>query len=109
MSGHIQNIQNLQNQNVTTRKKRKASVDQRGCVACGCCVKCCPREAVRVKSGVHAEVDADKCIGCGLCAKACPASVIEMIETMADFVTSSIANFITERAEEEKGDKADEK
>ena len=27
----------------TLRKKRKAFVDQDDCVACGCCVKVCPR------------------------------------------------------------------
>ncbi len=62
------------------RKKRKAFVDGNDCVACGCCVKVCPKHAVEVWSGIMAKVDMDKCIGCGKCAKECPASVIEIRE-----------------------------
>ena len=57
------------------RKKRKASVDSRLCVACGCCVKVCPLGAIYV-----AQVNLEKCVGCGKCAKKCPASVIEIRE-----------------------------
>lgn len=35
------------------RKKRKASVDSRLCVACGCCVKVCPLGAIYVADGLH--------------------------------------------------------
>lgn len=52
----------------------------RECVACGCCVSVCPREAVTVDAGVTARVDADKCIGCGKCAGICPAAVIKLTE-----------------------------
>ena len=58
------------------RKKRKAFVEQADCVACGCCVKVCPLEAIRIISGIMAQVDMGKCVGCGKCAKECPASVI---------------------------------
>ncbi|RGY96751.1 4Fe-4S binding protein [Clostridium sp. AM58-1XD] len=68
----------VQNQNTDIRKKSRASVDKTGCVACGCCVKYCPREAIRVVSGIYAEVDTDRCVGCGLCARACPASTISI-------------------------------
>lgn len=62
------------------RKIRKAFVMERDCVACGCCVKVCPREAIRVEKGIAAKVDRDKCVGCGKCARECPATVIVMEE-----------------------------
>ena len=65
------------------RKRRKAWVNQRDCVACGCCVKVCPKEAITVIKGLFAQVDIKKCVGCGKCAKECPASVIEMREVTA--------------------------
>lgn len=58
------------------RKKRLANVNQKYCVACGSCIKVCPKGAIQVPEGVFATVDQTLCIGCGLCAKACPASVI---------------------------------
>ncbi len=64
----------------TIRKKRKAYVDRRDCVACGCCVKVCPMDAIKVYRGLYAQVAEDKCVGCGKCAKECPASVIEIRE-----------------------------
>lgn len=63
--------------------RRKAKVDKNSCVACGCCVKVCPRGAISVFKGVYAVVDTDKCIGCGKCKIACPASVIEIGECQA--------------------------
>ncbi len=62
------------------RKKRKASVDSRLCVACGCCVKVCLLGAIYVADGMWAQVNLEKCVGCGKCAKECPASVIEIRE-----------------------------
>ena len=59
--------------------KRLAQVG-RECVACGTCVKVCPRTAIRVASGVTARVDGALCVGCGRCAKVCPADVIDMGE-----------------------------
>jgi ferredoxin len=50
----------------------------RECVACGCCVRVCPREAIRIYRGLRALVNAEKCIGCGRCVAACPASVISL-------------------------------
>ena len=61
--------------------KRKAIVSIRECVACGCCVKVCPKNAIRIPKGVFATVDHDLCVGCGKCAKECPASVITMEAT----------------------------
>ena len=59
--------------------KRLAQVG-RECVACGTCMKVCPRAAIRVVSGVAARVDGALCVGCGKCAKICPADMIAIVE-----------------------------
>lgn len=59
--------------------KKKAKVLKEACVACGTCVKACPRAAIKIIDGVFAEVDEEKCIGCSICAKECPASIIQII------------------------------
>ncbi|MBS6956069.1 MAG: 4Fe-4S binding protein [Enterocloster asparagiformis] len=58
--------------------KRLAAVDQARCVACGCCAKVCPRQAIRIANGCFAAVDSALCIGCGKCEKECPACIISM-------------------------------
>ena len=60
--------------------RRLASVDKNVCVACGVCVKSCPKGAISVFRGCFAAVDAAGCVGCGLCAKACPAGCIDVKE-----------------------------
>ena len=60
--------------------KKIAVIDQTVCVACGVCMKACPREAVSIYRGCYAVVDRKKCVGCGLCAKACPAGCISTAE-----------------------------
>ena len=60
------------------RRRRKAFVEERDCVACGCCTAACPMGAVRIDSGVTAWVHGELCVGCGKCAKACPAAVISL-------------------------------
>ena len=67
----------------TTRKKRKAFVDEKFCVACGSCVKVCPMSAIQVYNGIMAKVNLEKCVGCGKCAKECPASVITVKEELS--------------------------
>ena len=62
------------------RRRRKAFVEERDCVASGCCVKLCPLGAISVRRGVAAQVDVEKCVGCGKCARECPASVISIQE-----------------------------
>lgn len=59
--------------------KRLAQVG-RECVACGTCVKVCPRAAIQVVSGVAARVNGPLCVGCGKCARVCPADVITLVE-----------------------------
>ena len=60
--------------------KKIAVVSRDVCVACGACVKVCPRGAISVWRGCHAVVDEAKCVGCGLCAKVCPAGCITLRE-----------------------------
>ena len=65
------------------KKRRKAVVDGSDCVACGCCVKVCPLQAIEIVRGMMARVKEETCVGCGKCAKECPASVIEIREVEA--------------------------
>ena len=67
----------------TGKKRRRAVVDQTACVACGCCVKVCPLQAIEIVRGVTARVNEEKCVGCGRCARECPASVIGIREVEA--------------------------
>jgi coenzyme F420-reducing hydrogenase beta subunit len=52
--------------------KKIAFVDKGVCVACGACMKTCPKGAISIYRGCYAVVDASKCVGCGLCEKLCP-------------------------------------
>ena len=66
---------------VPNRKPRpKAVVNQRDCVGCGCCLKVCPMNAIRIFRGIFAKVDESRCVGCGKCVRECPASVIALKE-----------------------------
>lgn len=58
--------------------KRLAAVDTARCVACGGCVKVCPRRAICISNGYYASVDPALCVGCGKCEKECPACIISM-------------------------------
>lgn len=58
--------------------KRKAIININECVACGCCVKVCTKNAITIPKGIYAEIDYKLCVGCGKCAKECPASVITL-------------------------------
>ena len=60
--------------------KKLAIVKKTVCVACGVCVKTCPRDAISIYKGCYAQVEDEKCVGCGLCAKACPAGCIVVTE-----------------------------
>ena len=57
---------------------RKATADKQLCVACGACVKKCPKKAIEIISGCFAEVNHDLCVGCGICAKTCPCGCISV-------------------------------
>ena len=60
---------------------KKTVIDKTLCVACGCCVKACPKGAVKIHKGITAIIDYTLCIGCGFCSKVCPASIITMEES----------------------------
>ena len=62
------------------KKRRRTVVDPSACVACGCCVKVCPLQAITIVKGIRAQVMPEKCVGCGKCAVECPASVITVQE-----------------------------
>ena len=63
--------------------RRSAVVDKTVCVACGVCVKECPKQALSVYRGCYALVNSEKCVGCGKCASICPARAIDMVEKKA--------------------------
>ena len=48
---------------------KKAFVDKKLCVACGCCLTACKVGAITIPRGVCAIIDINKCVGCGMCAK----------------------------------------
>ena len=60
--------------------KKQALVDRKVCVACGVCMKTCPKGAISIYKGCYAVVDEAKCVGCGLCAVSCPAGCIGIHE-----------------------------
>lgn len=60
------------------KSKKHAVVNQKQCVACGCCVSVCPLSAIQVHHGSYAVADDEKCVGCGKCSIACPASIIKI-------------------------------
>lgn len=63
---------------------KKAFVDQKLCVACGCCLTACKLNAISIPTGTHAIIDKAKCVGCGMCAKKCPATLITVREVEND-------------------------
>lgn len=65
--------------------KKIAWVNQE-CVACGSCIKYCPRLALTIHKGLYAAVDVDKCMGCGKCAAVCPAGVIDVVLREAEAI-----------------------
>lgn len=60
------------------KSKKYAQADKTQCVACGACIKECPRNAIEIWKGSYAIINADICVGCGKCASICPAGSIEV-------------------------------
>ncbi|MDB0438904.1 ferredoxin [Clostridioides difficile] len=69
---------------MSSKKKKYANILEDECVACGSCIKVCPRGAISVPHGISAKTDRDLCVGCGICEKVCPASVIEIITILKE-------------------------
>ena len=63
---------------------KRAFVNRKLCVACGCCLTACRLGAISIPKGIYAIIDEKKCVGCGMCAKTCPASVIEVKEVVTN-------------------------
>ena len=63
---------------------KKAFVNQKFCVACGCCLTACRLGAISIPKGVCAIIEKEKCVGCGMCAKKCPASIITIQEVQTN-------------------------
>lgn len=57
----------------------KKAVISKECIACGCCEKICPLNAISVYKGMYAVPDECICVGCGKCVIVCPAAVISII------------------------------
>lgn len=62
------------------KSKKYAETDRTYCVACGTCMRDCPKGAIRIVKGCYAFCDSEICVGCGKCAKACPTGCISIIE-----------------------------
>ena len=52
--------------------------DERKCIGCSSCVKCCPQGALAFTAD-GLELSETVCIGCGACAKSCPSKALEQI------------------------------
>ena len=57
---------------------KKAKVQMSSCVACGVCVKGCPKSAISIYKGSYAVVDTKACVGCGICERSCPTGAIQV-------------------------------
>ena len=60
--------------------KKLACIDKNVCVACGGCVKTCPRGSISIYKGCYAVVDEGKCVGCAKCTRVCPTGCIEIVK-----------------------------
>lgn len=60
--------------------KKHAHVDRKRCVACGACLKECPKGAIHIWKGCYAKIAEDICVGCGKCANVCPGDSIEIVK-----------------------------
>lgn len=55
------------------KRLHTVTLDKDKCIGCSSCIKRCPTEAIRIRSG-KASVIYDKCIACGECVRICPSN-----------------------------------
>lgn len=63
--------------------KHSVVLDYKRCRGCTTCIKSCPTEAIRVRSG-KAAILADRCIDCGTCIRVCPHKAIKSVSDKLD-------------------------
>lgn len=62
-----------------------------GCLGYGSCVRECLFDAIHIIDGIPI-VDKEKCVACGKCIKACPKNLIEMIPYSAEYQVQCMSN-----------------
>ena len=55
-----------------------------GCLGYASCARVCPADAVRLDKGI-ASIDKEACIACGKCVKACPRKLIKLVPASAEY------------------------
>lgn len=65
--------------------KHSVVLDYKRCRGCTTCIKSCPTEAIRVRSG-KALILADRCIDCGTCIRVCPHDAIKSVSDKLDIL-----------------------
>ena len=63
--------------------KHSVILDYKRCRGCTTCIKACPTEAIRVRSGKAAILNA-RCIDCGSCIQVCPHKAIKSVSDPLD-------------------------
>ncbi len=68
--------------------KHSVALDESKCRGCTACIKRCPTEAIRIKSG-RAVINPQRCIDCGQCIRTCPHNakkpICSSIDRMKDY------------------------
>jgi len=54
-------------------------VDERRCITCGDCLRCCPTACLRIVHSAPAVTVASACISCGVCDVVCPTRAISLV------------------------------
>lgn len=63
--------------------KHSVVLEYKRCLGCTTCIKSCPTEAIRVRSGKAAILNA-RCIDCGTCIRVCPHKAIKSVSDPLD-------------------------
>ncbi|MEG1884626.1 MAG: 4Fe-4S binding protein, partial [Clostridia bacterium] len=66
--------------------KHSVVLDYKRCRGCTTCIKSCPTEAIRVRSGKAAILNA-RCIDCGRCIQVCPHKAIHSLSDPMEVLT----------------------